>query len=129
MGETLFIPDSAQTLNAFVTVVALIVGVAQLMFLYNMIWSLLTRGKKAEQQSLAGHHAGMADARNPAGARQLGRSCRSSIAGPTTTACRAPKRTSCRRTTAGWGANAEGGDDGLAVAPPSRPNRGGSDGR
>jgi cytochrome c oxidase subunit 1 len=38
-GQTAFIPDSAHTLNAFITVVALIVGVSQLIFFYNMIWS------------------------------------------------------------------------------------------
>jgi cytochrome c oxidase subunit 1 len=43
MGDTLFIPDSAQTLNAFVSVVALTVGVAQVIFLFNMIWSEIGR--------------------------------------------------------------------------------------
>jgi cytochrome c oxidase subunit 1 len=46
MGETGFIPDSAQTLNAFVTVVALIVGFTQIVFLFNMVWSL-SKGKLA----------------------------------------------------------------------------------
>ena len=40
LGETAFIPPSAHTLNAFITVVALIVGAAQLVFLFNLIWSL-----------------------------------------------------------------------------------------
>ena len=40
LGETTFIPDSAITLSAFVTVMTLIVGAAQLMFLYNMIISI-----------------------------------------------------------------------------------------
>ncbi len=48
MGETTFIPDSAQTLNAFVTVVALTVGAAQLVFLFNMFRSA-TKGKIAER--------------------------------------------------------------------------------
>ena len=39
MGETDFIPQSAQTLNEFITVVALIVGFAQLVFLFNLVWS------------------------------------------------------------------------------------------
>ncbi len=47
MGETSFIPASAATLNEFVTVAALIVGFAQLVFLFNMIWSA-TKGKIAE---------------------------------------------------------------------------------
>jgi cytochrome c oxidase subunit 1 len=42
-----FIPESAQMLNAFITVVALVVGVAQLIFFYNMIWSYFY-GPKAE---------------------------------------------------------------------------------
>ena len=40
MGGTDFIPESAQTLNAGITVSALIVGVSQLLFLYNVFWSL-----------------------------------------------------------------------------------------
>jgi cytochrome c oxidase subunit 1 len=46
MGETSFIPQSAETLNAFITVVALIVGFAQLVFLFNMVWSAF-KGKLA----------------------------------------------------------------------------------
>ncbi|MDA1324840.1 MAG: cbb3-type cytochrome c oxidase subunit I [Proteobacteria bacterium] len=46
MGETTFIPESAQTLNAFITVVVLIVGFAQIVFFYNMIRSM-TKGEKA----------------------------------------------------------------------------------
>ena len=40
MGDTDFIPESAQTLNASITVSALIVGASQLIFLYNIFWSL-----------------------------------------------------------------------------------------
>jgi cytochrome c oxidase subunit 1 len=46
MGATDFIPESAQTLNASITVSALIVGAAQLIFLYNVFWSL-RHGKPA----------------------------------------------------------------------------------
>ena len=46
MGETNFIPESAQDLNAFVTVVALIVGAAQVVFFINLFWSL-RNGKQA----------------------------------------------------------------------------------
>ena len=46
MGETNFIPESAQDLNAFVTVVALTVGVAQVVFFINLFWSL-RNGKQA----------------------------------------------------------------------------------
>ncbi|KDM89738.1 cytochrome c oxidase subunit I [Photobacterium galatheae] len=34
-----FIPESAHSLNAFITIAALIVGAAQLLFIYNMYWS------------------------------------------------------------------------------------------
>ena len=40
MGTTDFIPDSAQTLNAQITIAALLVGLSQLIFLYNILWSL-----------------------------------------------------------------------------------------
>ncbi len=46
MTDTSFIPQSAETLNAFVTVIALIVGVAQLVFLFNIGWSMV-KGKKS----------------------------------------------------------------------------------
>ena len=46
MGDTNFIPESAQSLNGFVTVVALIVGLAQLVFLFNLFRSL-SKGKVA----------------------------------------------------------------------------------
>ena len=41
-----FIPQSAQDLNAFITVAALIVGAAQLLFLFNLGWSLF-KGRPA----------------------------------------------------------------------------------
>jgi cytochrome c oxidase subunit 1 len=40
LGATAFIPPSAASLNVFITVAALIVGAAQLVFLFNLIWSL-----------------------------------------------------------------------------------------
>ncbi len=40
LGETAFIPPSAHTLNEFITVAALVVGAAQLLFLFNLAWSL-----------------------------------------------------------------------------------------
>ena len=48
MGETTFIPQSVQTLSALITVVALIVGAAQLVFLFNLVRSAY-KGKKAER--------------------------------------------------------------------------------
>ena len=71
LGETAFIPASAHTLNAFITVAALIVGAAQMVFLFNLIWSLRQR-PACRRQSVAGDDAGMADAGDAAGARQLG---------------------------------------------------------
>ena len=46
LGETSFIPESAHTLSAFITVVVLIVGVAQLVFFVNLVWSAY-KGKAA----------------------------------------------------------------------------------
>jgi cytochrome c oxidase subunit 1 len=46
MGDSAFIPASAQTLNAFITIMALIVGFAQLVFLFNLVWSLF-KGKES----------------------------------------------------------------------------------
>src|SRR6201993_2131633 len=46
MGDMAFVPPSASTLNAFITAAALVVGFAQLVFLFNMIWSL-SKGKPA----------------------------------------------------------------------------------
>ena len=40
MGAMAFVPPSTVTLNIFITVVALIVGAVQLIFLFNLIWSL-----------------------------------------------------------------------------------------
>ncbi|MEW9804771.1 cytochrome c oxidase subunit I [Mesorhizobium sp. ZMM04-5] len=40
LGETAFIPDSVHTLNAFISVAAFVVGFAQLVFLFNLFWSL-----------------------------------------------------------------------------------------
>ena len=44
VGGTDFIPESAQSLNAGITVAALIVGAVQAVFLYNLVWSYF-RGK------------------------------------------------------------------------------------
>ena len=40
LGETAFIPASVHTLNEFITVAALVVGFAQMVFLFNLLWSL-----------------------------------------------------------------------------------------
>jgi cytochrome c oxidase subunit 1 len=46
MGEMAFVPPSTVTLNEFITIVALIVGAAQLMFVFNLVRSL-RRGRPA----------------------------------------------------------------------------------
>ncbi len=46
MGETSFVPDSVASVNASITVAALIVALAQLVFLANLFWSL-RHGPKA----------------------------------------------------------------------------------
>jgi cytochrome c oxidase subunit 1 len=46
LGSTDFIPQSAQDLNAAITIAALIVGAAQLLFFINIFWSL-KNGKKS----------------------------------------------------------------------------------
>ncbi|WP_069878511.1 cytochrome c oxidase subunit I [Bosea sp. BIWAKO-01] len=40
IGDMAFVPASTATLNAFITIVALIVGAAQLIFVFNLAWSL-----------------------------------------------------------------------------------------
>jgi cytochrome c oxidase subunit 1 len=47
LGDTAIYPESAATLNAFITVAALIVGFAQVVFIFNLVWSLF-KGKRAE---------------------------------------------------------------------------------
>jgi len=47
IADTTFIPDSAADLNAFITVAALIVGFAQLVFIYNIVTSVF-KGKVSE---------------------------------------------------------------------------------
>jgi len=46
MGNTEFMPDSAMTLNAHITQVAIFVGIVQLIFIVNILWSLF-KGKPA----------------------------------------------------------------------------------
>jgi cytochrome c oxidase subunit I len=46
LGETAFVPASAATLNVAITAAALIVGAAQTVFFFNVIWSLY-KGKPA----------------------------------------------------------------------------------
>ncbi len=64
IGETAFVPPSAHTLNAFMSVVALVVGAAQILFLYNLFRSLVA-GRALRRQSLARDDPRMADAETP----------------------------------------------------------------
>jgi cytochrome c oxidase subunit 1 len=48
INDTTFVPASVHDLNMFISVVALIVGFAQVVFLYNLIWNIW-HGKKAER--------------------------------------------------------------------------------
>jgi cytochrome c oxidase subunit 1 len=40
LGDTAFVPPSVHTLNEFITIAALTVGAAQMVFLFNLFWSL-----------------------------------------------------------------------------------------
>lgn len=81
-----FIPQSAQQLNAFITVVALTVGVCQLLFLFNLAWSAF-KGKPAGPNPW-GPSAWNGRHRTPRQCMATGaRSCRWCIVGPMTTAC------------------------------------------
>ena len=71
MGNTEFMPDSAQDLNAWITMSALFVAATQLLFFINMIWSL-AKGPKSDPESLGCDDPRVADAGSPAEARQLG---------------------------------------------------------
>jgi cytochrome c oxidase subunit I len=46
ISDMAFVPASAHELNAFISIMALIVGVAQIIFLFNLFWSL-RHGKEA----------------------------------------------------------------------------------
>jgi cytochrome c oxidase subunit 1 len=46
LGDSAFIPDSVATLNSFISLTAFVVGFAQIVFLFNLFWSL-RNGKKA----------------------------------------------------------------------------------
>jgi len=46
IGDLAFVPASAHSLNEFISIMALIVGVAQIIFLFNLFWSL-RHGKEA----------------------------------------------------------------------------------
>jgi heme/copper-type cytochrome/quinol oxidase subunit 1 len=71
LGNTEFLPQSVHTINAAITIAALVVAASVVIFLYNMIVSLW-RGEKAPLEPVEGDVARVADARHAARARQLG---------------------------------------------------------
>ena len=97
LGEMGLIAKSAHQLNAFISVMALIVGFAQLVLVFNLLWSI---GTAATRAAIRGGPRRWNGRRRPRRRRTAtsARRCRWSIAGPMTTACRGPSRTSCRRT-------------------------------
>ena len=91
-GDAAFIPASAHTLNAFISVVALVVGSAQLVFLFNLIWSLV-RGRAGWRESHGGRRRWNGRHRRRRRLTAIGAgSCRSFTAGRMTTACLARAR-------------------------------------
>ena len=40
LGDTYFLPDSVHSMNASISIAALVVAAAQLIFIFNLIWSL-----------------------------------------------------------------------------------------
>jgi cytochrome c oxidase subunit 1 len=48
LGETAIYPPSAHTLNEFISIMAFIVGFAQMVFLFNLAWSYF-KGRPAER--------------------------------------------------------------------------------
>src|SRR3546814_15715683 len=53
MGEAGFVSPSADMLNVFITVTALVVGVVQFLFLFNLVWSLFKRREASGTPSRA----------------------------------------------------------------------------
>ena len=80
-----------------ITIAALIVGAAQLMFLYNLSGATSRASRRAATRGARPRSSGRRRTRRPSTATSV-RSSRSSIAGRTTTACPAPPKTSFRRT-------------------------------
>ena len=71
LGNTAFIPDSAHAVNESITISALIVAVVQIIFLFNMIWSLF-KGPKADPNPWGATTLEWQTPDTPPQARQLG---------------------------------------------------------
>ena len=66
-----FAPSGLDAVNAMVTVAALAVGAAQLVFVANIVWSAV-RGREADANPWQANDPGVADAADPPRPRQLG---------------------------------------------------------
>ncbi|MEI8593364.1 cbb3-type cytochrome c oxidase subunit I [Photobacterium sp. Hal280] len=92
-----FIPESAQHLNAFITVAALIVGAAQLLFIFNMFWSWRHEQAVGEIPGVPRHWSGK-PLKRPLNMVTGVRSSPWCTDGPMITAFPVPKKITCRRT-------------------------------
>jgi cytochrome c oxidase subunit 1 len=92
-----FVPQSAHELNVAITIAALIVAAAQVVFLYNLVRSYFA-GKPAGGNPWRATTLEWQTPDTPPSTVISATSCRWSIAGLTTTAYRAPPRTLFRRT-------------------------------
>ena len=101
LGDTVFIPPSVHDLNMFISVAALVVGAAQMVFLFNVIWSLF-RGREAGGNPWRATTLEWQTPQTPPAHGNWARSFRSSIAGPTTTVYPALPKTSYPRTSRLW---------------------------
>ena len=96
-GNTDFIPESAHAVNEAITIAAIVVATAQVIFLINVFYSLRKGKSRRTIRGARRRSSGRRRRRRRCTATGV-RSCPSSIAGRTTTACRARRRTSSRRT-------------------------------
>ena len=104
IGDLAFVPASAHSLNEFISIMALIVGVAQIIFLFNLFWSL-RHGKEAGGNPWRATTLEWQTRKRRLNTATGARTCRSSTAGPTTTAFQGRRRTSSSaEPTAGGGA-------------------------
>jgi cytochrome c oxidase subunit 1 len=112
LGDTEFLPQSVHTINEAITIAALIVAASVLVFLFNMITSLWRGEKRRRIRGSRRRSSGRRPTRRritETGAR----ACRSSIAGPMTTAFPARRMTSSRRTCRWTRSSAAGRDHGV----------------
>ena len=94
--DTAFMSQSAHVLNEAISIAAILVAIAQVVFLYNAVRSL-TKGKEAgPNPGTPPPWSGRRRTRRPSTATLT--NCRRFTAGPTTTVCPARSRTSSRKT-------------------------------